>query len=50
MHRVAIYSEAVCNNGESLYGKLYEGDNEADIVATVRADLKRLSVQEQWEG
>ncbi len=50
MHRVAIYSDPICNNGESLYGKLYEGDDEADIVATVRADLKRLTVQEQWES
>ena len=50
MHRVAIYSEAVCNNGEMLYGKLYESDDEADMLKTVRADLKKLTVQEQWEG
>ena len=47
MHRVVIFSDPICNNGESLYGKLYEGDDEADIVATVRNDLKRLTVQEQ---
>lgn len=50
MHRVVIFSDPICNNGESLYGKLYEGDDEADILKTVRADLKRLTVQEQWEG
>jgi hypothetical protein len=33
-----------------LYGKLYSGDSEEEILTTVRADLKRLTVQEQWEG
>ena len=50
MHRVVIFSEPVCINRELLYGKLYESEDEADIVATVRADLKRLTVQEQWES
>ena len=50
MHRVVIFSDPICNNGESLYGKLYEGDDEADMLTTVRVDLKRLTVQEQWEA
>ena len=50
MHRVVIFSEAVCSNGELLYGKLYEGDNDADIMKYVREDLKRLTIVEHWEG
>ena len=50
MHRVVIFSEAVCSNGELLYGKLYEGDNDADILKYVREDLKRLIIVEHWEA
>ena len=50
MHRVVIFSEPVTNNGESLYGKLYSGETEADIMANATYDLKRLLIQEQWEG
>ena len=50
MHRVAIFSEPVTVNGEILYGKLYQGETDADLLATVRTDLKRLTVMEQWEG
>lgn len=50
MHRVVIFSEPVTNNGKSLYGKLYSGETEADIMANATYDLKRLLIQEQWEG
>lgn len=50
MHRVVIFSEPVCINGELLYGKLYEGDDDADILNFVQKDLKRLTVVEQWTG
>ena len=50
MHRVVIFSEPVCINGELLYGKLYEGDDDADIMKYVREDLKRLTIVEQWTG
>ena len=50
MHRVVIFSEAVCSNGEFLYGKLYEGDDDADILKYVREDLKRLIIVEHWEA
>ena len=50
MQRVVIFSEPVTNNGESLYGKLYSGETEADIMANATYDLKRLLIQEQWEG
>ena len=50
MHRVVLYSEPVCINGEMLYGKLYEGDDDADIMKYVREDLKRLTIVEQWTG
>ena len=50
MHRVVVFSEPVTNNGESLYGKLYSGETEADIMANATYDLKRLLIQEQWEG
>lgn len=44
MHRVVIFSEPVTNNGESLYGKLYSGETEADIMANATYDLKRLLI------
>ena len=59
MHRVVIYSEPVViksepfiNIGEreTLYGRLYSGETEADIIANATYDLKRLVIQEQWEG
>ena len=50
MHRVVIFSEPVCINGELLYGKLYEGDDDADILTFVQKDLKRLTGVEQWTG
>ena len=50
MHRVVIFSEPVCINGELLYGKLYEGDDDADIMKYVREDLRKLEVVEQWTG
>lgn len=50
MHRVVIFSEPVCINGEMLYGKLYEGDDDADIMKYVREDLRKLEVVEQWTG
>lgn len=50
MHRVVLYSEPVCINGELLYGKLYEGDDDADIMKYVREDLRKLEVVEQWTG
>ncbi len=50
MHRVVIFSEPVCINGELLYGKLYEGADDADILNFVQKDLKRLTVVEQWTG
>lgn len=50
MHRVVIFSEPVTNNGESLYGKLYSGETQADIITNATYDLKRLLIQEQWEG
>lgn len=50
MHRVVLFSEPISLNGESLYGKLYEGDDDADILTFVRKDLKRLIVVEQWVG
>ena len=50
MHRVVVFSEPVCINGEMLYGKLYEGDDDADIMKYVREDLKKLTVVEQWVG
>ena len=50
MHRVVIFSEPVCINGELLYGKLHEGDDDADILDYARKDLKRLTIVEQWTG
>lgn len=50
MHRIVIFSEPVVINGESLYGKLYSGETESDIMATATADLKRLLIFEQWAG
>lgn len=50
MHRVVLFSEPVTINGESLYGKLYEGEDEADLLNTVCKDLKRLAIVEQWMG
>lgn len=50
MHRVVVFSEPVCINGEMLYGKLYEGDDDADIMKYVREDLRKLEVVEQWVG
>ena len=50
MHRIVIFSEPVVINGESLYGKLYSGETEANIMATAIADLKRLLIYEQWAG
>lgn len=50
MHRVVIFSEPVCINGELLYGKLHGGDDDADILDYARKDLKRLTIVEQWTG
>ena len=50
MHRVVIYINPVTSNGQTLYGKLYAGDNENEILTIARADYKTLTIREEWEG
>lgn len=50
MHRVVIYINPVTSNGQTLYGKLYAGDNENEILTIARADYKTLTTREEWEG
>ena len=51
MHRIVIFSpEPVTVNGEILYGKLYAGETEDELIASAAADLKRLLIQEQFVG
>lgn len=50
MHRVVIYINPVTSNGRTLYGKLYAGDNESEILTIARADYKTLTIREEWEG
>lgn len=50
MHRIVIYINPVTSNGQTLYGKLYAGDNENEILTIARADYKTLTTREEWEG
>ena len=49
MHRVVIFLNPVVSNGEELYGRLYSGDTEAQILIAARVDYKTLLIREQWE-
>lgn len=50
MHRVVIYVNPVTSNGQTLYGRLYAGETESDILLNAFADYKTLTVREEWEG
>ena len=50
MHRVVLFSLPVVSNGVSIYGGLYGGDTEGEILTTARADYRTLLIREQWEG
>lgn len=50
MHRVVIFSNSVYSNGEALYGRLYSGENEREILISAKLDLKTLLVREKFEG
>lgn len=50
MHRVVIYIDPVTSNGVTLYGRLYYGNTEAEILTIARADYKTLTIREEWEG
>jgi len=49
MHRVVIFFP-VSSNGQTLYGRLYGGENEDQILITARIDYKTLLIREEWEG
>ena len=49
MHRVVIFLNPVVSNGEELYGRLYSGNTEGEILIAARADYKTLLIREQWE-
>ena len=49
MHRVVIFFP-VSSNGQTLYGKLYAGDNESEILTIARLDYKTLLIREAWES
>ncbi len=49
MHRVVIF-QPVTSNGQTLYGRLYGGQNEDEILITARIDYKTLLIREEWEG
>ena len=50
MHRVVLFGNDVVSNGQTLYGRLYGGENEDDILIAARVDYKTLLIREQWEG
>ena len=50
MHRVVIFSNPVRSNGIELYGRLYSGETEGQIINAARFDYKTLLIRELWEG
>ena len=50
MHRVVLFVNPVVSNGQTLYGRLYGGENEDDILIAARVDYKTLAIREEWEG
>ena len=50
MHRVVIYINPVTSNGETLYGRLYGGENEDEILIAARIDYRTLLIREEWES
>ena len=50
MHRVVIFSNSVISNGEEIYGRLYGGNTEREILIEAKIDYKTLLIREQWEG
>ena len=50
MHRVVIFSNPVISNGIELYGRLYSGESEGQIINAARFDYKTLLIRELWEG
>ena len=51
MHRVVLYVNCpVTSNGQTLYGRLYAGNDESEILTIARADYKTLTIREKWEG
>ena len=49
MHRVVIFSEPVTSSGVDLYGKLYSGATEDEILNFARFDYRTLLVREKFE-
>lgn len=50
MHRVVIFSNPVISNGIELYGRLYSGESEGQIINTAQFDYQTLLIRELWEG
>jgi len=50
MHRVVLFINPVVSNGETLYGRLYAGNTESEIMTIARLDYKTLTIREEWEG
>ena len=50
MHRVVIFSNPVISNGIELYGRLYSGESEGQIINAARFDYRTLLIRELWEG
>ena len=50
MHRVVLFINPVTSNGETLYGRLYAGNTESEIMTIARLDYKTLTIREEWEG
>ena len=50
MHRVVLFSRPVISNGETIYGRLYGGATEREILIEAKIDYKTLLIREQWEG
>lgn len=50
MHRVVLYSRPIVSNGETLYGRLWGGFTEKEIMFQAKLDYKILYVRESFEG
>ena len=50
MHRIVIFSNPVVSNGIELYGRLYSGESEGQILNASIFDYKTLLIRELWEG
>ena len=50
MHKIVLFGNPVISNGMTLFGRLYSGLTQREILTKAGTDYRILTVREAWEG